>query len=114
MTNCKKAFRSAAENTPSDLPFMSATSYELFPFLATMTQGLYCGPNFALKFLPASDSAKLRLKTLCPTVNVDIVFTFAASIAILQSSRVFRKRTSNLRFSSHGIDILRKIRTMSK
>ncbi|EAT37741.1 AAEL010297-PA [Aedes aegypti] len=58
---------------------MSATSYELLPFLATMTQGLYCGPNFALKFLPASDSAKLRLKTLCPTVNVSCSHSLLAS-----------------------------------
>ncbi|XP_065081396.1 uncharacterized protein LOC135713356 [Ochlerotatus camptorhynchus] len=144
-------FRSAAEKTPSDLPFRSATSYELLPFFATMTHGLYCGPIFALKSLLAADKVKLLLNTRCPTVNVassitsmdweivgripkacqksypkmqrrfrlgatktGIESTFAASIAIRQSSRVLRNRTSNFRFSSHGIDMQRKIRTMSK
>ncbi|XP_062538481.1 uncharacterized protein LOC134206771 [Armigeres subalbatus] len=84
--NHTTAFKSAAENIPSDLPFISATSYELLPFLATTTHGLYCGPNLALKFLPASDSAKLLLKIRCPTENVGMELTFAASISILQSS----------------------------
>ncbi|EAT46824.1 AAEL002032-PA [Aedes aegypti] len=35
-----------------------------------MTQGIYCGPNLALKSFPATDWVKLRLNTRCPTVNV--------------------------------------------
>lgn len=63
-------FKSAAENTPSDLPCKSATSYELVPIFRRMTHGVYCGPILALNWSPADDCRKLRLNTRWPTSKV--------------------------------------------